>query len=548
MSSSVLKEPVHIFDRLSYVALWVLVVALSLSRIDPTDTSWHLATAREAFATGSWPIVNTFSYTFTNYPLYQQYPLYQSLLYMIWSWFGFEGLSILCSLVFLFIFFLLVRFSNVRPYPFLMIWLLCILGLQQRMVLRPYIASYPLLLLILCCIYSYRNSDTPKKRYVLASGLFVVQCLWVFSHQLYIIGMLIQLGFILSVFVSRFSVPFVDQRDKSIPIAPIAVSLMLSLAAVGCGSLGMQAYVGVAKTFQGLDYLRGHVHELRPLLEVPYALSLVIIGLALYFYTIVSVVKRIDLFELGVLAIFLVMSIVAWRGVAFFVPLVSAVSIRHLGERQSTFRFPGRRIIQSALIVGFVVFVLQVRWFQGNPSLVGQQAGIGKAIGQWPDQLTRHLRVNPPKGNGVNLSWYLGNSLIFDVYPVKKVFVDPRTETYPRDFIEQVFAAEESSSALIKILNDYNARWFVGEMRNRRLWKRAKELISGGDWNLTLIDPISFLLEKRDAQSSGSGKLSGVFDSLKDETEFTKHPALKALQQERVSEFRNCLLGKGDCG
>ena len=71
-----------------YVALGALLiatVAFSLIRIDMTDTPWHLATARLAFDTGNWPVQNTFSYTYPEYPLYQQYPVYQSLLYLVYS-------------------------------------------------------------------------------------------------------------------------------------------------------------------------------------------------------------------------------------------------------------------------------------------------------------------------------------------------------------------------------------------------------------------------------------------------------------------------------
>ena len=78
--------------------------------------------------------------------------------------------------------------------------------------------------------------------------------------------------------------------------------------------------------------------------------------------------------------------------------------------------------------------------------------------------MTAYLVSSPPEGNGINLSWYLGNSLIFNLYPQKKVFVDPRTETYPKEFIQRVFAAEESQEELLSLIKQYNARWFLGEL------------------------------------------------------------------------------------
>ena len=75
----------HPFDRLAFLFLLIIIVLLSLSRIAPTDTAWHLTTARQFYENGTWLTTNTFSYTHTDYPLYQQYTLYQSLIYFVWE-------------------------------------------------------------------------------------------------------------------------------------------------------------------------------------------------------------------------------------------------------------------------------------------------------------------------------------------------------------------------------------------------------------------------------------------------------------------------------
>ena len=84
------SQPLTI-EKMALGALFLATFALSLIRVDMTDTPWHLATAREAFTTGHWPVRNTFSYTYPDYPLFQQYPIYQALLYLVFSYWRMGG-------------------------------------------------------------------------------------------------------------------------------------------------------------------------------------------------------------------------------------------------------------------------------------------------------------------------------------------------------------------------------------------------------------------------------------------------------------------------
>src|SRR5947209_8366220 len=82
-------------ERAALGCVLLAAVAVYLTRIDLQDTPYHLATARLAFATGHWPVHNTFSWTYPDYTLYQQYPVYQTLLYAAYLAGGWEGLSVL---------------------------------------------------------------------------------------------------------------------------------------------------------------------------------------------------------------------------------------------------------------------------------------------------------------------------------------------------------------------------------------------------------------------------------------------------------------------
>ena len=289
------------------------------------------------------------------------------------------------SISFCLMFFALIYWSAQSPAKYLGIWFLAVLGLQQRMVLRPFIPSFLLLVVLLILIDRYRQARSNAKRYQSAFLIVVTQYLWIQSHQLYVVGLFIIAGFILSCFVSRLNLPFVDKGDAKLRVWPISFSLILSVLLIAATPLGLSAYSGVPKLFQGLDYLRGHVHELIPLVELPYALSLVLISIILLLFSYYKR-KDVELFDLGVLAIFLAMALIAWRGVAYFVPIACVISIKNLAKANYSLSSPKFRLLQTAIIGAVLVLVLFVRWLPTALPLVGQQAGIGKAEGQWPEQ------------------------------------------------------------------------------------------------------------------------------------------------------------------
>src|SRR5512136_329706 len=112
--NNAIERPIWL-DLLEYLAmggLFLALIALSLIRIGMDGTPWHLATAKYAFSEGHWPIQNTFSYTYPDYPLYQQYPIYQTILYLTYLAGGWVGLSILNCVAWFGILLLWLKWSN----------------------------------------------------------------------------------------------------------------------------------------------------------------------------------------------------------------------------------------------------------------------------------------------------------------------------------------------------------------------------------------------------------------------------------------------------
>src|SRR4029079_16166966 len=123
--------------------VWGLIVvagiALALIRGMAVNLPWHLATARLAQETGHWPAVNTFSYTFPGYPVYQQYPAFQAAMWAILRARGWGGLSAATWIGCVAAFLLIARWAGPlrQGARFHVLWMLALWALQRRMVLRP---------------------------------------------------------------------------------------------------------------------------------------------------------------------------------------------------------------------------------------------------------------------------------------------------------------------------------------------------------------------------------------------------------------------------
>ena len=98
-------------DWLAAALVVLAAVAFALIRVQPVNLGWHLATARLAQETGRWPAVNTFSYTFPDHPVYQQYPAFQGTLWAVLQHAGWGGLSVLTAAGWTVAFLLFVRWS-----------------------------------------------------------------------------------------------------------------------------------------------------------------------------------------------------------------------------------------------------------------------------------------------------------------------------------------------------------------------------------------------------------------------------------------------------
>ncbi|MEQ1506698.1 MAG: hypothetical protein ABMB14_31010, partial [Myxococcota bacterium] len=152
------------------------------------------------------------------------------------------------------------------------------------------------------------------------------------------------------------------------------------------------------------------------------------------------------------------------------------------------------------------------------------------------------LRADPPPGEVLNLGWVAGNPLIHGLYPVRRVFVDPRWEAYPRPFLLAAIAAVHDPALFAAELDQWRPGFVVVELRERDAVQRAGELVAAG-WAVVHVDTdLAVLVPTTDATAAyrarhpplgsiGLGPVDG----------WSTAPVVRAQQQARFARLRAAL-------
>src|SRR5262245_9182706 len=288
-----------------WTAIVVAGVALSLLRVMAVNLPWHLATARLAQETGHWPVVNTFSYTFPDYPIYQQYPAFQATMWAIYRAAGWPGLSAATAIGWMLAFLLVARWGG--PFRqgarFHVLWMLGLWALQRRMVLRPDMFSMLAFGAELLALDAFERGRTRALALVPLIHLF-----WVNSHQLWPLSLVVQ-GLFLGDLVWRR-----DWRRARLVAAAFLASGLLTFV----NPLGFKIVLGPLRTTQSYAIFRERVEELHRIWTLSHESWLALATGVPAAWALWRTRRTTPLFEWGLWLMSLALVLSAVRGLMFF--------------------------------------------------------------------------------------------------------------------------------------------------------------------------------------------------------------------------------------
>jgi hypothetical protein len=497
----VTSDPEAAGPRLPQALGWVLAAAtlvlLGLVKIDPSDVPWHLATARLAEAAGHWPTRNTFSWTFPDYTLYQQYPVFQTVIYTVYKAGGWDALSLLVCAGWTAVLALFVRAAGPwrTALPFFAFWGAVAFSLQTRTSLRPDLLSLTMVASYLILFEAYR------RRFAAIALLPLLHWTWANGHQLFVLSFVIQGLFLAHLVLVRWGRLGVDRTDGPLPLWPPLAALAASIALTFATPLGSEVLHVFAHTSGSLAHHRGQVDELARVWSDPAWLA---IALAVALPTGAVLVRSWRAWsplEVGLWLLTLAMAASAIRALVYLTLVSGVVFQRALLRRPMV--WPSSPLLRRyfrwlgvVLTAAMATAVLKHRWLEPGTALHGTQSGLGRTQGDWPTEAIAQLKPDPPPGQMMNLSWPVANDLIWD-WPEQPVFVDPRFEAYPRAFLIDALASRTSDAVLDRLIATHRPGWLFVDHCWSPERDRVAHLMRGGQWQATYADVQALVLVPR---------------------------------------------------
>ncbi|MBL7960307.1 tetratricopeptide repeat protein [bacterium] len=182
---------------LPFASLFLLLTALSFRLIAENDLGFHLHGGEWILQNRAFPTFDSYTYTVPNHLYIDLHWLYQILLYTVYVWIGFEGISAVYVTLILIVFTLMYYwFKSNQITSSATLWLMLgvLLTIEVRFNFRPEIMTWVWMILMLFVLDHYVR----ERRRVLWI-LPVIMVLWTNTQGLFVIGLLIMGAYAVSV-------------------------------------------------------------------------------------------------------------------------------------------------------------------------------------------------------------------------------------------------------------------------------------------------------------------------------------------------------------
>jgi hypothetical protein len=100
----------------------------------------------------------------------------------------------------------------------------------------------------------------------------------------------------------------------------------------------------------------------------------------------------------------------------------------------------------------------------------------------------------------MNVPWASGNALIWGL-PAEPVFVDPRLESYPLEFLREVIDSYPDDARFAAVIDRYRPTWIFAERVHETVRKRLASLMGRG-WEAVYRDAETVILVRPGADTA----------------------------------------------
>jgi len=495
--------------RLLVAILFVAIFAMAARVQVDTDTWWHLASGRWMVEHGQVLKHDPFSHTMLGKPRIQHGWLVQIVLYGLYAALGHTGLVLGVAVAVTFTFAFVFPLGEGSPYLRAFTTVLAAITSAVVWVARPQLLSF-----LLTAVFAYLLDRYKRRGRALLWLLPLLTVLWVNCHGGFITAFILLGGYIVGGGINRL-IGWRAESEGTLSARQIRTLAFVTLICLAVVSLNPQSYrmytypfqtvsIGVLRDFiqewRSPDFHGLHLHPFIWML----LLTLAAMGLS---------GQRVDLTDLGLVAGFAYLSLLAGRNIALFALLDGPVLARYGGPAlgrlaaalQARWRgtppegetLPGglsqprarlplgpRLAALNWTLLGLVVIAAGVK-----VSLPLLPAEREKAMASFlPVEAVRYVRQERLPGPMFN-SYNWGGYLIWTLYPDYPVFVDGRTDLYDDPFLRNYLDVVLVRDNWREVLARYGVRFVLVE-RDSVL---ARFLAADGGWQQRYADDLAVI-------------------------------------------------------
>ncbi len=483
-------------------SLLILLLALSFTQkinLTTADLGRHIKNG-EIFFQRHQPItINFYSFTEPDYPAINHHWLTGVIFFLIHQWGGFSGLSVFYTLIFLctFYFFFDTARKNSNFYYALFFSLVSLPLILSRREIRPEGLTCFFMGFYFWLLWKFKRKEGG---YELLWLIPLAQVLWVNSHILFILGILIVWIFVADAWMNETD-RSVRGRYLLLGIATVLVCFLnpFGLKGVLTPLTIFKEYGYMIAENQSVFFMQKRFPQ-NPLywqFEIRFVICLV---------SFILVCRRPG-FKKNFLNVSLLLcfGVLAWKAVRsiqmfglLFIPLTAGNLYIFLERSASKFKTTINKLFLffSILILFSGITVERFPSLRNPRRLLGLMPGVNRSA-----EFFKRNKIEGPIFNNYDIGGYL----IYHLFPRERVFVDNRPEAYSVSFFKDVYVPmQESEDVWEKMEERYQFNVIYFFRHDMTPWAQPFLIrrLKDPHWSPVFVDDYTILFLKRSEKNA----------------------------------------------
>lgn len=467
----------------------LFIILLSTRQLSDPDLGFHLKYGRYIVENTTFPSGDLSTYTVTGQKYTDLHWLFQVLIFSVYSFTGYHGLSVLltlCSVLILLASYFRLKSNPVSFTVILFLLLVFFLIIEVRIILRPEIFSFLFLSIILLILEKYDRTKNSKLLYFLPPLMIV----WTQMHALFMLGLISMFIF----WVSQW------WREKQ-PDLKLLTWIVLATIVCLCNPYFLEGVLfpfRLLSRFSSGNIFHQHIAEFKSFFAIDQHTGfeyVFIFSLILNFILYLLTFRKRSLHEILLLLFSTYLALIAVRNIPLFAVMNLSGVMRSLSDIKVMIkRSPNKFLIKTveyrhrALITCIVLILIAgtgiLRVLNGSlyaSDRTNNKFGTGLNPFQIPEKaadflLRNHLegKIMNSLGTGGWLSWRIP----------QPVFIDGRLEVMNEALYLELM--ESWNGSLSCLLEKYKPRLLVYNYLKYYPW--THQLYQNPGWRLIYLD------------------------------------------------------------